>query len=160
MHTKPGQKSSSGQDRHASFPSTVHHLKPLTPVPRQLRDQPIPQCMTTRPADTSPTRKSSGTLQQLQKRGGKQPQDNEGFNSTSQQKAVCLHSHLFSRTTSKLFVHIFCSLLSGQMENTGLSYSSSSVWRSNYQSFAGQKDCILLFSACHHPLRNHNKIPY
>lgn len=89
---------------------------------------------------------------------GRQLRDNKGFHSASQQKAACSHPRLFSRITSKLSVHILCRLLSGQTENNRLSYSSSSVWRSNYQSSTGQKDCILLFSTCHHPLRNHNKI--
>lgn len=65
----------------------------------------------------------------------------------------------FQEIFSKLSVHILCRLLPGQMENTGLSDLSSSVWRSNYQSSAGQKDCILLFFKCHHPLRYHNKTP-
>lgn len=45
------------------------------------------------------------------------------------------------------------------MENTGLSYLSSSVQRSNYQSSTGQKDCIPVFFKCHHPQRNNNKTP-
>lgn len=78
-------------------------------------------------------------------------------NFASQQKIACLHPRLLSRHSSKLSVCILCRLLPGQMENTGLSYLSSSVWRSNYQSSTGQKDCILLFFKCHHPLRYDNK---
>lgn len=63
----------------------------------------------------------------------------------------------FQEIFSKLSVCILCRLLPGQMENTGLSYLSSSVQRSNYQSSTGQKDCILLFFKCHHPLRYDNK---
>lgn len=63
----------------------------------------------------------------------------------------------FQEIFSKLSVCILHRLLPGQMENTGLSYSSSSVRRSNYQSSTGQKDCILLFFKCHHPPRYDNK---
>lgn len=63
----------------------------------------------------------------------------------------------FQEIFSKLSVCILFRLLPGQMENTGLSYLSSSVWRSNYQSSTGHKDCILLFFKCHHPLRYDNK---
>lgn len=65
----------------------------------------------------------------------------------------------FQEIFGELSAHSLCRLLPGQRENTELSYLSSSVGRSNYQSSTGQKDCILLVFKCHHPLRYHNKIP-